>query len=375
MKKTSLGLLFGGRSCEHEVSVTSARSIHQAIDRAKYDVFLIGIDKSGHWRLGRDFEQLIAAGCGAVKPPPGACADSVTLALHHRGNITPSAPAVARQAPPNMPALDVIFPALHGTFGEDGTIQGVCEMAGIPYVGCGVAASALALDKSLAKKIFRAAGIPQAAHLDISPAQWREPKDVLARSEKQLGYPVFVKPANLGSSVGISKAHARAQLRRAIDAAFRFDGKVIIEQSMENCIEAECAVLGNTGGARASIVGEIAPAAEFYDYASKYIDDTAELVAPARIPEHAGERVRELSLAAFDEIGGAGLARVDFFVHRETWRVTLNEINTLPGFTPISMYPRLWEASGVPYRELIDRLIALALETHRAKSALRRALD
>jgi len=358
MEKIRIGLLFGGRSCEHEVSVTSARSIHHAINRDKYDVFLIGIDKAGHWHLGRDFAQLTES--GAVKQLAGARADSVTLALHHHGNITRNAPP-GKTPPPDAPRLDVIFPALHGTFGEDGAIQGVCEMAGIPYVGCGVAASALALDKSLAKKIFRAAGIPQAAHIDISASQWRAPREALARSEKQLGYPVL--------------AHARAQLRRAIQSAFRFDRKIIIEQSMENCIEAECAVLGNAGDARASMVGEIAPGAEFYDYAAKYINDRAELRVPARIPEHAMLRVRELSLAAFDEIGGAGLARVDFFVHRETWQVTLNEINTLPGFTPVSMYPRLWEASGLPYPELIDRLVTLALETHRAKSALLRAFE
>ena len=366
MKKTRLGLLFGGRSCEHEISVISARSIFQAVDRGKYEVFLIGIDKSGRWRLGRDFAQLLDAGEKSVAPPSGAGDDAVSFALHHRGNLVSAANAA------QLPQLDVLFPALHGTFGEDGTIQSVCEMAGIAYVGCGVAASALALDKSLAKKVFRAAGIPQAAHLDVNAAQWRAQEEALARSEAQLGYPVFAKPANLGSSVGVGKAHDRAQLRRAVEEAFRFDAKVVIEKSMENCAEVECAVLGNAGNARASEVGEIAPGAEFYDYASKYLDDTAELVVPARIPESAAARVRELSLAAFDEIGGAGLARADFFVHRESGEVALNEINTLPGFTPISMYPRLWEASGVPYSELIDRLIALAFEAHRAKSELQR---
>ncbi len=387
MKKKTLGLLFGGRSCEHEVSVTSARSILGAIDRDQYDLRLIGIDKAGHWHLGDDFEELLSG--GAVKSIAAKSLedrragddDRVTLALHHHGNLS-RPPGAAQRNPNPTPAVDVIFPALHGTFGEDGTIQGLLEMAGIPYVGCGVAASALAMDKILAKKVFAAAGIPQAPYIHAGAPAWRrDPGAILARGEAQLGYPVFVKPANLGSSVGISKAHRREQLQSAVELAFRFDTQIVIEQSMENCLEVECAVLGNAlsenepSGARASVVGEIIPGAEFYDYHTKYIDDKSELVVPANLPEPAAARVRELAVAAFREIGGAGLARVDFFVERETWRVTLNELNTLPGFTPISMYPRLWAASGVPYAELIDRLIQLALETHRAKTALQRALQ
>ena len=368
MKKTNLGLLFGGRSCEHEVSVTSARSILNAIDRDKYNVSLIGIDKTGHWHLADDFAQLL--GDGVVKKPAGGN-DLITLDLHYHGNLS----AQANPARRTTPALDVIFPALHGTFGEDGTLQGVFEMAGIPYVGCGVAASALAMDKTLAKKVFIAAGIPQVAHTEFTAAQWRrDPAAIMASGESRLGYPMFVKPANLGSSIGISKAHDRAQLKNAIQLALKFDNKIVLEQSMENCMEVECAVLGNDDP-QASVVGEIIPGAEFYDYATKYIDDKSELVVPANLPDHTAAQVRELAVAAFKEIGGAGLARVDFFVNRETLQVTLNEINTLPGFTPISMYPRLWEASGVPYAELIDRLIQLALETHRAKAALQRAVE
>ncbi len=378
MKKINLGLLFGGRSCEHEVSVTSARSILKAIDRDKYNVSLIGIDKAGHWRLADDFEQLLEDGAVqsiAHRPAKKTGGDRITLDLHHHGNLSaPARPGDAAQRN-SPPALDVIFPALHGTFGEDGTLQGVFEMAGIPYVGCGVAASALAMDKILAKKIFAAAGIPQAAHAAFTATQWRhDPAEILARGEAQLGYPMFVKPANLGSSVGISKAKDRAQLQDAIQLALRFDNKIVLEQSMENCLEAECAVLGNDHP-EASVVGEIIPGAEFYDYTTKYIDDKTELVVPANLPDHAAAQVRELAVKAFKEIDGAGLARVDFFVHRETWQVTLNEINTLPGFTPISMYPRLWQASGVPYAELIDRLIQLALENHHAKAALQRALE
>lgn len=382
MKKIHLGLLFGGRSCEHEVSVISARSILQAIDRGKYEVSLIGIDKTGHWHLAEDFDALLDG--GTVKPLPRIDADDstvagnpVTLALHNHGNLSPAGRPAGRGAGRKpLPALDVIFPALHGTFGEDGALQGVFEMAGIPYIGCGVAASAAAMDKSLAKKIFRAAGIPQAPYIDATAEQWRRaPAGIVERSEAQLDWPVFVKPANLGSSIGISKAHDRDGLHTAIDFALRFDSKIVIEQSLENCREIECAVLGHAHDAQASTVGEIIPGAEFYDYTTKYLDDKSELVAPAEAPAAVAERVRELSLAAFREIGGDGLARVDFLVARDGGAVTLNEINTMPGFTPISMYPRLWAASGVPYPQLIDRLITLALQTHRAKSKLQRDID
>jgi len=384
MKKINLGLLFGGRSCEHEVSVISARSILQAIDRRKYAVSLIGIDKAGHWRLadGDDLDALLSGGEVAARPPPGggdstgaAAGRPVTLDLHHHGNLSVAGPppAAGRHL---LPALDVVFPALHGTFGEDGTLQGVLEMAGVPYIGCGVAASALAMDKTLAKKVFHAAGIPQAPHIDITAPQWRRaPADIMRRCETRLGWPEFVKPANLGSSVGVSKAHDPGELKSAVELALRFDAKIVIEQSMENCREVECAVLGHAGDARASVVGEIIPGAEFYDYTTKYLDDKSELVVPAKIPGPVAERVRELSVKAFREIGGDGLARVDFLVGRDTGQVTLNEINTLPGFTPISMYPRLWAASGVPYPELIDRLIELALQTHRGKAKLQRAIE
>jgi len=268
--------------------------------------------------------------------------------------------------------------ALHGTFGEDGALQGVLEMAGIAYIGCGVAASATAMDKSLAKKVFRAAGLPQAPHIDVAADEWRRaPAGVLQRVAAQLNWPaapLFVKPANLGSSVGISKAHDGDGLRAAIDFALRFDAQIVIEQSLEDHREIECAVLGHAHNAQASAVGEIIPGAEFYDYTTKYLDDKSELVAPADVPESVAARVQELSLAAFKEIGGDGLARVDFLVARDG-EVTLNEINTMPGFTPISMYPRLWTVSGLPYPALIDRLIELALETHRAKSRLQRAID
>ena len=367
-----LGILFGGRSCEHEVSVTSARSILKAIDRDQYEVHLIGIDKDGHWHLADNFEQLVHDG---VVRQPNSAGDTVTLALHHSGNLVRAHDRANDHTPP---ILDVIFPVLHGTFGEDGSVQGALEMAGIAYVGCGVAASAVAMDKTMAKKVFAAANIPQIAHRTLNASQWQcdgdddERNKIIACLETQLGYPMFVKPANMGSSVGIRKAKKRDELLDAIAHAFEFDNKILIEQAMENCREIECAILGNDHP-QASVLGEIIPAAEFYDYATKYIDDNAELVVPADLPEPVATCVRQLAIKAFSEINGAGLARVDFFVDKTTSQVTLNEINTMPGFTPISMYPKLWSASGVSYPELIDRLIQLALETHRSKSRLQRA--
>ncbi len=369
--KINIGILFGGRSCEHEVSVTSARSLLEAIDRERYNVCLVGIDKSGYWHAGQDLDQLTRdREVRALAAPEAATTDEgiVSLEIHHQGNLASPGTGAG-----GVPRLDVIFPVLHGTFGEDGTIQGVFEMAGIPYVGCGVAASAIAMDKALAKQVFAAAGIPQAPSLVLRRAEWDlDPDAQLDRAIDDFGFPQFVKPANLGSSVGVGKAHDRDGLAACIREALAYDNKIIIERSMENCQEVECAVLGNEAP-EASVVGEIIPGAEFYDYQTKYIDDRSRTLIPAEIPADTAERVRELSLAAFRAIDGSGLARVDFFVHRETREVYLNEINTLPGFTPISMYPKLWAASGVPYPELIDRLVALALERHAAGASLRRA--
>ena len=374
-RKINLGIFFGGRSCEHEVSVTSSRSILNAIDRDKYNVHLIGIDKSGHWHLTDDIDKLAASGSvAALGNDSSASSSSVSMSLHHQGNLTPqlsSQDQGGRDVSP--PALDAIFPVLHGTFGEDGTLQGVLEMAGIPYVGCGVAASALAMDKALAKKVFAAAGIPQAAYRAYRQSDWnRDQESIIQTIEDRLGYAVFVKPANLGSSVGISKAKDRDELIKAINHAFEFDTKIVVEDSMENCHEVECAILGNDDP-EASILGEIIPGAEFYNYETKYIDDKSELVVPAPLDESTTERVRQMAIDAFLAIDGSGLARVDFFVHHETNEIFLNEVNTMPGFTPISMYPRLWAASGVPYEELIDRLIQLAIDEHNSKQSLKRS--
>ncbi len=369
-QKRIVGLLFGGRSCEHEVSVISARSVLAAMNPDRYQPVLIGIDKQGFWHLGSDFEQLVSSqeviGLGTAMDV--AENGLVSLATHDTGNLVRSDP----NATP-APALDVVFPVLHGTFGEDGTIQGILEMAAIPYVGCGVAASALAMDKALAKQSFAAAGILQAPSLILHFHNWNDRRTVeINPFVEHYGFPLFVKPANLGSSVGVSKVHDIRELDSCIREAFRYDNKIIMEQSMDHCQEVECAILGNHFP-EASVVGEIIPGDEFYSYHTKYIDDRSRTLIPADIPRQSSEQVRELSLKAFRAIGGSGLARVDFFVHRETRAVYLNEINTLPGFTPISMYPKLWEASGIPYPALIDRLVELALERHANGNRLKRS--
>ena len=368
--KINIGILFGGRSCEHEVSVTSARSVLQAIDHDRYNVCLIGIDKQGFWHAADDIGRLTADGEVATldSDDAGSANDIVALQTHHQGNLASPGGQTAV-----IPELDVIFPVLHGTFGEDGTIQGLFEMAGIPYVGCGVAASAIAMDKALAKQVFNAADIPQAPSMVIRRGQWdRDANVILERAQTEFGMPVFIKPANLGSSVGVGKAHQPETLRQCIEDALQYDNKVILERSMENCQEVECAVLGNESP-EASVVGEIIPGAEFYDYRTKYIDDKSRTLIPARIPDDTAQRVRDLSIRAFQAIDGSGLARVDFFVERDTREVFLNEINTLPGFTPISMYPKMWAASGIPYAQLIDRLVELAFERHAAGARLKRA--
>ncbi len=370
--KLNLGMLFGGRSCEHEVSITSARSILAALDPEKYSVSLIGIDKQGYWHMADSIDAVTHHGSvtGVPERDMNESGDIVTMRLHHQGNLVPA--DIAHLT--DIPTLDVVFPVLHGTFGEDGTLQGILETAGIPYVGCGVAASALAMDKALAKMVFKAAGIPQAPWLVTTHHEWivdRSP--TLHRVEHELGYPVFVKPANLGSSVGVTKAHDRQELVRALEHAREFDNKVIVEQSMENHREIECSVLGNQAP-EASILGEIRPGAEFYNYQTKYLDDKTELTVPAPLDPDTTRSVREMAIRAFLTIDGKGLARADFFVHRDTNEIILNEVNTMPGFTPISMYPRLWAASGLPYRKLIDRLVGLALEHHRSKQHLKRSV-
>lgn len=382
-ERLNIGILFGGRSCEHEVSVTSARSILAALHPTKYNVHLIGIDKSGNWHLSDNIETLAPAGCvEKIRAANNVSSTAVSLSLHNQGNLIRLADcSLSDCQSSHIPAVEVVFPVLHGPFGEDGTLQGVLEMAGLPYVGCGVAASALAMDKALAKKVFESANIPQARYVVAAVWQWQNHKNrVIDEIESTLDYAMFVKPANMGSSVGISKAKNQDELSNAIDHALEFDNKIIIEQALENCHEIECAILGNAHLGKAcpaaSLPGEIVPGAEFYNYETKYIDDKSSAVIPAPLDAKTTERVQQLAIQAFKAIDGRGLARVDFFVrkdsHKGSHEVILNELNAMPGFTPISMYPKLWEASGLPYSKLIDRLIELAIENHQAKQSLKR---
>ena len=371
-----LGILFGGRSGEHEVSLHSAASILHAVDRAKYDVVPIGITKQGAWVTSGEAQRLLGG-------TPGKSSPVLEKKSSHSIELSASAD-LAQQRGPLAQSLDVIFPVLHGTFGEDGTIQGLFELADIAYVGSGVLGSATGMDKSAMKQLFAAAGLPQTPHVNLLRSEWRsDPKRCTKRIEKKLTYPVFVKPANLGSSVGISKVHTRAELAAAMDLAAGFDRKLIVEQGVGGPgvkpRELEVAVLGNDTPI-ASVVGEIVPNKEFYDYDSKYADtpeNPSVPILPAELSRAQSKQIREMAVAAFRACDCAGLARVDFLMEPglpsrkgkkpSRPRIYLNEINTMPGFTSISMYPKLWEASGLPYTELINRLVALALERHAEK--------
>jgi D-alanine-D-alanine ligase len=353
-RRLRVGVLFGGKSAEHDVSLASARSLIGVLDPEKYDVVPIAIARSGQWVLQPD---------RAAALLKGGLAGSADEGLPDTGrDLVPGATGA------QMPHLDVIFPVLHGTYGEDGTVQGLLELAGVPYVGCGVLASSLAMDKIVSKDVFRAQGLPVVAFRACRRHTWEEnPDAVLDEIEAGLAYPVFVKPANLGSSVGISKARNREELVQALAEAARYDRKILVEQGVPFAREIECSVLGNDEP-RASIPGEVVPSNEFYDYAAKYINGRSELIIPAPLSPQMQSRVRELAVLAYKALDGAGLARVDFLLNGETGELYLNEINTLPGFTTISMYPKLWEATGVSYSELIDLLIDYALERHGEKT-------
>lgn len=355
MSRTIVAVLFGGRSGEHEVSRNSAFTVSQALESA-YEVFNIGIAKDGQW-----YGPIPLTGIKDFTPEKYA--DKLVSILPNTasgGTIysLPSLQALAR--------ADVFFPVLHGTFGEDGTIQGLLELTGAPYVGCGVLASAVAMDKVMMKKAFARANLPQVDFISFlrSETQNNLPA-VLAETESKLGYPCFVKPVNLGSSVGISKASNRTELEEAIRTACRYDRKIIIEKGAD-AREIEVSVLGNENP-RASIPGEIVPCNEFYDYKAKYIDDRSALYIPAPLDDKQTEEIRSLAVRAYQAIDGEGLARVDFFLTRDTHEVLVNEINTLPGFTNISMYPKLWEHTGIKLTELVKQLVDLAMERARDK--------
>jgi D-alanine-D-alanine ligase len=361
--RIAVGFLFGGRSGEHEVSITSARSLMRAADPVRYRVVPIGLTREGFWRT--------PAEDGPPEPDrafgPGAVPVALWSEPDFRGLVRLSGEAAWTRRP-----LDVVFPVLHGTFGEDGTVQGLLEMAGMPYVGSGVLGSAAGMDKHVMKRLFGEAGLPQVNWRMVASRRWQDERDVVMKEiEEAFDYPVFVKPCNLGSSVGISKVRARAELEPAIDTAAQYDRKILIEEGVP-AREIEVAVLGNEEP-EASVVGEIVPCKEFYDYEAKYLMEGSRLLIPAPLDPAAAREVQRIAVRAFQVVDAAGLARVDFFVHKESGRVILNELNTMPGFTDISMYPKLWEASGLPYSRLIDRLIALGLERHAEAARLRRS--
>jgi D-alanine-D-alanine ligase len=369
-QKLRIGLLFGGRSGEHEVSLTSAASVIKALDPAKYEVIPIGITRSGSWRVGIAPERLLAPGGRSPAPerllpavietgaPVLASADPTSPQLVPLNSTSPGSE--------DRPRLDVILPVLHGTFGEDGTVQGLLELAEIPYVGAGVLASATGMDKDIMKKLFRDAGLPVVPWVLVLRSEWEgNPSRVRKLVGKKIRYPLFVKPANLGSSVGISKVHIARELAPALNLAARYDRKILVEKAV-NAREIECSVLGNEHP-EASVPGEIIPVNEFYDYEAKYLKEGSQAIIPAKLTRAQTKRVRELAIGAFQAIDCAGMARVDFLLDRKTGKIFVNEINTIPGFTPISMFPKLWEATGVPYAQLLDRLIALALERHQDK--------
>jgi D-alanine-D-alanine ligase len=387
MKRLRVGILFGGRSGEHEVSLLSAASVFNAIDKNKYEVVPIGITKQGRWVTAGDAKQLLqggAAGESHLRAGDPEATSSAAVLAHGEAVIVPPEPqrqgnafapfqtdALTRRASDRAINVDVIFPVLHGTFGEDGTIQGLLELADIPYVGAGVLGSAAGMDKDVMKSLFRAAGLPIVKHVTVLRSEWEtNPKKLQKLIESKVKYPMFVKPANLGSSVGISKARDRKELGPAMEEAAKFDRKIVIEQGVggkkQKAREIECSVLGNDQP-RASVPGEIVPGKEFYDYTAKYLDQGSQLFLPAKITKSETKKIQQLAVAAFKAVDCAGLARVDFLMDPKTRKIYLNEINTMPGFTSISMYPKMWAASGLEYSDLIEQLIQLGMARHAEK--------
>ncbi len=387
MKKLRVGILFGGRSGEHEVSLLSAASVVSAIDKSKFELVPIGITKEGRWLTAGDAELLLQGKAESVQShlragdpdaTPGAAVLATGRAVlvppepHPGGSLAPfQSEALTRRASDRAINVDIIFPVLHGTFGEDGTIQGLLELADIAYVGAGVLGSAAGMDKDVMKSLFKAAGLPIVKHVTVLRSDWESaPKKVQKLVESKLKYPVFVKPANLGSSVGISKARERKELAPAMEEAAKFDRKIVIEEGVggkkHKAREIECSVLGNDKPA-ASVAGEIVPGKEFYDYTAKYLDEGSQLIIPAKLSKAESKKIQQLAISAFKAVDCSGLARVDFLMDPKNRKIYLNEINTMPGFTAISMYPKLWAASGLAYPELIERLIRLGQERHEEK--------
>jgi D-alanine-D-alanine ligase len=356
-----IGIIFGGQSVEHEVSLVSAASVMSALDKEKYEIIPIGIAPNGKWLSSSDTLRLLK--------------EKISIENESEQILTPDprkkSLVAFNTSAHETKSLDVIFPITHGTYGEDGTLQGLLELADIPYVGAGVLGSSVGMDKVVQKELLHQAKIP------VTPSCWflyndytKQQKKLIAQIERKLRYPLFIKPANSGSSIGISKAHNRKELLTFVEQASQFDRKILIEQAVKNAREIECAVLGNDKP-EASVLGEIIPSNEFYDYDAKYVDGKTAEVIPAKIPKAVSKKIQTYAIQAFRTLDCAGMARIDFLVNRKTNQIFLNEINTIPGFTSISMYPKLWQASGLPYSALLDRLIQLALERHRAKKHLK----
>jgi D-alanine-D-alanine ligase len=378
VKKLRVGIVYGGRSGEHEVSLASAAAVFANLDPARYEAIPICIEKDGRWTLPERPPTLPSAAdvLQARDNDPDAHARETHIVARPGGDtlITidralPQRPVVAGLA------LDVVFPVLHGPYGEDGTVQGLLELANVPYVGAGVLASSVGMDKAAMKLVFAASGLPLCDYEVVLKRDWqRDERAVMHRIVAKLGFPVFVKPANLGSSVGISKAKHATELRTAMQLAAEFDRKIVIEAAVPNAREIECAVLGNDD-VETSVPGEIVPSREFYDFEAKYTDGGAsKLLIPAPLAPAQAEEVRQMAIAAYKAVDCAGMARVDFLLARDSGILYLNELNTIPGFTTISMYSKMWDASGVPYPTLLDRLIVLALERHAAKQQLRTSM-
>jgi D-alanine-D-alanine ligase len=360
-KRLRVGVLFGGRSGEHEVSLASAASVIRGLDPDKYEAVPIGISKEGHWLIGSAAQKLLPdvlkGGRRVVMAADPTDAALIPLDRSEMGQ-----------------KLDVVFPVMHGTYGEDGTIQGLLDLAGLPFVGAGVLGSAIGMDKDVAKRLLLQAKIPVVPWETVYRADWeRDPVSVQKQIEKKFRYPLFVKPAALGSSVGMSKVHSKKELAPALDLASEFAMKILVERAV-SAREIEVSVLGNHDP-KASVPGEIVPHREFYDYTAKYLEEGTALIIPAKLKPAQIKKIQALAVAAFRTLELLGMARVDFFLEKKGGKLYLNEVNTIPGFTSISMYPKLWEATGIPFRELIDRLITLALEVHQEKARTKYAIE
>jgi D-alanine-D-alanine ligase len=361
-KRLRVGIIFGGRSGEHEVSLASAASVIRALDPEKYEAVPIGIGKDGRWFIGTPAQKML----------PDVLRQGQRVMLSADPNVAALLPLEERGA--GTQRVDVIFPVLHGTYGEDGTVQGLLDLAGLPYVGSGVIGSAVGMDKDMQKRLFLQARLPVGEFLAILRSEWENSRErILKAVVKKFRFPLFVKPATLGSSVGMTKVHKREELPAALDLAAEFAQKILVERNMRGR-EIEVSVLGNDEP-QASVPGEIIPHREFYDYTAKYLEEGTRLEIPAKLKKAQVQRFQEYAVRAFRSLECRGMARVDFFLERPSGRIYLNELNTIPGFTSISMYPKMWEASGIPYRELIDRLIQLALAEHREKQRTKYSIE